>query len=69
MGPPTPAWVEKLFGNPGSTEMYAQSTCKATLVNLHTAAGVGNGAGAIVNAEAASPGVTKAGGLNTRVCL
>jgi benzoylformate decarboxylase len=48
---------------------YAQSTGKATFVNLHTAAGVGNGTGAIVNAEAASPGVTKAGGLKTRVCL
>jgi benzoylformate decarboxylase len=81
--------VEKVFGNPGSTEMtflnalprdvefvlglheasvvamadaYAQSTGKPTLVNLHTAAGLGNGMGAIVNASAAhSPLIITAG--------
>jgi benzoylformate decarboxylase len=81
--------VEKLFGNPGSTELpflagmpasteyvlglheaavvamadaYAQASGRTTLVNLHTAAGVGNAMGAIVNAKAGhSPLVITAG--------
>jgi benzoylformate decarboxylase len=81
--------VQKLFGNPGSTELpflagmpltaeyvlglheaavvamadaYAQASGRTTLVNLHTAAGVGNAMGAILNAKAGhSPLVITAG--------
>src|SRR5215208_1807039 len=56
-----------MFGNPGSTELpmldgYAQASGNPTLVNLHTAPGVGNAMGAIFNAQAnKSPLVVTAG--------
>jgi benzoylformate decarboxylase len=88
--------VEKVFGNPGSTEMtflnglpdeiefvlglqeaavvamadaYAQSTGRPALVNLHTAAGLGNGMGAIVNAKAAQSPLVITAGQQVRAML
>jgi benzoylformate decarboxylase len=88
--------VEKLFGNPGSTEMtflnalpdeiefvlglheasvvamadaYAQSTGRPALVNVHTAAGLGNAMGAIVNAKAAQSPLVITAGQQVRAML
>lgn len=88
--------VDKIFGNPGSTEMplmdalvddpdltyvlglqeatavgmadgHARATGRPSFVNLHTAGGIGNAMGAILNARATrTPMVITAGQQDTR---
>ncbi|MFI9387216.1 benzoylformate decarboxylase [Kutzneria sp. NPDC052558] len=53
----------------GMADAYAQATGEPTLVNLHTAAGLGNAMGAIINAAAANSPLVITAGQQVRAML